>query len=437
MAILQRIRAALDPSVTLEDLQGEDAFTPLKDLGEQLGGAYGIETPRARRRREELEAEREIQLGMIDGKIGDELDTLLGMDPESESHRAIVSSMADRAMIVSQMVSSQFPEIQEVGFQELTTLLADIHSAGLDVEKRRLEDEALEAAGLKEEWSMMNTVADDLRAESSAFLDQRLAFGTILASAKNPSAAGDLALIFNYMKLLDPGSTVREGEFANAQNSAGVEDRVRSLYNNLLTGERLLPDQRADFVGRSRALYSTAREEQLERNSRYLGRARAGGVRESLLANLALPLDPAESDYLPPAVRERGTQGTLRDVSEFPAGTERVTPGLTATGVGAIFQGAKEIFGETARKIGGIELYRTPDGFLYEVDSDGTMRPAGRETHYETADGRVLELVDHGEGRYEWRVVTEPEPTSSPRGPRRGTIQRPTNGSTMQTGGGF
>ena len=75
------------------------------------------------------------------------------------------------------------------------------------------------------------------------------------AAAAKPSAAGDLALIFNYMKILDPGSTVREGEFANAQNAAGVPAQVLNMYNRALTGERLNPDQRQDFVGKARELY--------------------------------------------------------------------------------------------------------------------------------------------------------------------------------------
>lgn len=73
----------------------------------------------------------------------------------------------------------------------------------------------------------------------------------IIESAKNPSAAGDLSLIFGYMKMLDPGSTVREGEFANAQNSAGIPDRVRAMYNQAINGQRLIPEQRTDFLNQS------------------------------------------------------------------------------------------------------------------------------------------------------------------------------------------
>ena len=86
------------------------------------------------------------------------------------------------------------------------------------------------------------------------------AYGRIITSAKEPTAAGDLALIFNYMKMLDPGSTVREGEFANAQNAGGVDTRARSLYNNIREGTRLTAGQRDDFAKRATMLYSQAEE---------------------------------------------------------------------------------------------------------------------------------------------------------------------------------
>jgi len=84
------------------------------------------------------------------------------------------------------------------------------------------------------------------------------AFGRINASIKDPSPAGDLSLIFNYMKMLDPGSTVREGEFATAQNAGGIDSKVVSLYNSVINGKRLDEPQRADFMKRSGLLYNEA-----------------------------------------------------------------------------------------------------------------------------------------------------------------------------------
>jgi len=105
------------------------------------------------------------------------------------------------------------------------------------------------------------TNEDKLRDEhqklSGTFIDVRDAYGRILTSAEKQTAASDLSLIFNYMKMLDPGSVVREGEFANAQNSAGVPDRTRAQYNNLIRGERLAPATRSDFINQAQGLYKT------------------------------------------------------------------------------------------------------------------------------------------------------------------------------------
>lgn len=94
----------------------------------------------------------------------------------------------------------------------------------------------------------------------------------------NPSAAGDLSMIFNYMKLLDPGSVVREGEFATAQNATGVPQRVQNLYNNLLRGERLNPLQRRDFTSRAEQLYGVHWERQKAFNEAFEDLAIRGGL---------------------------------------------------------------------------------------------------------------------------------------------------------------
>ena len=61
-----------------------------------------------------------------------------------------------------------------------------------------------------------------------------------------------ISLIFGFMKMLDPGSVVREGEFATAQNAASIPDRIRNAYNRALEGTRLNPQQREMFKSASR-----------------------------------------------------------------------------------------------------------------------------------------------------------------------------------------
>ena len=144
------------------------------------------------------------------------------------------------------------------------------------IEKR--DDEALHLANLKTQAETMKTTMDAMRGEgkdkfdmeeklrggftqsAKTFATVRDQYGVLKSAAQDPSAAGDLALIFSYMKLVDPGSTVREGEFSNAQNSAGVPDRVRNLYNNALNGQRFAPNVREDFVNQAGKLFQSHKQ---------------------------------------------------------------------------------------------------------------------------------------------------------------------------------
>ena len=113
---------------------------------------------------------------------------------------------------------------------------------------------------------------------SQPFITQRDAFSRIQASTKNPSAAGDLATIFGYMKLLDPGSTVREGEFATAQNSAGIPERIRNIYNRVTNGQRLSSKQRQDFVGQAGKIFKAAETQQKRTSNEFAKLGRSSGI---------------------------------------------------------------------------------------------------------------------------------------------------------------
>lgn len=85
-------------------------------------------------------------------------------------------------------------------------------------------------------------------------------YQNVQSAANSGTAAGDLSLIFAFMKMLDPGSVVREQEFANAQNAAGIPDRILNYRNQVLSGQRLNPNQRAQFLSEARQLASAAQQ---------------------------------------------------------------------------------------------------------------------------------------------------------------------------------
>ncbi len=130
---------------------------------------------------------------------------------------------------------------------------------GEDSSQVKAFDEAIESdkKGDAPKLSDVGGIRKEFTKLSGDFITMRAAIDKVNAAAETPSAAGDIALIFNFMKILDPPSTVREGEFATVQNSGGVDDRIRAQYNKLLRGERLSDNQRNDFVDTAGRLFDT------------------------------------------------------------------------------------------------------------------------------------------------------------------------------------
>ena len=158
--------------------------------------------------------------------------------------------------------------------------------------KPRTQEEALEFYESKAKIDKLYTIPKSdtkdpskLRNEflrgSKTFVEVQDAYRRVQASVQDPSAAGDVSLIFNFMKILDPQSVVREGEFATAENAQGIPLRVRNMYNKAMSGERLAPEARKDFVTRSGLLFNKQLEGHKQLVSEYDRLAKSSGVEPS------------------------------------------------------------------------------------------------------------------------------------------------------------
>ena len=132
------------------------------------------------------------------------------------------------------------------------------------------------------------------RPEVKTFRDVSTQYDKIKFAAANDSAAGDLSLIFGYMKMLDPGSTVREGEFANAQNAAGVPEQIINKYNQAKTGERLNPNQRKDFLRQAEGLYQSHKKSAENAKQEYVDLADLNNIRKENIFGKGLLKNNAE-----------------------------------------------------------------------------------------------------------------------------------------------
>jgi hypothetical protein len=131
------------------------------------------------------------------------------------------------------------------------------------------------------------------------------AYQNLQATAKRTDAASDLSFIFQYMKMLDPGSVVRESEYATAQNARGVPDAIRNMHNQVLEGRRLTPTQREQFLGTAGNLAAQAEQQMGTRRADLARQLEANRVDPSVYLPGYAPPDAG-----PPqgAVRVRGAQ---------------------------------------------------------------------------------------------------------------------------------
>lgn len=163
------------------------------------------------------------------------------------------------------------------------------------------------------------------------FNDVANSYNTIskLAAAK-PTGASDISFIFSYMKMLDPGSVVREGEFATAAKSGGVPDQVRNTYNRILNGERLTPQQRQNFTESAKLIYDgrSTRYNQLVKE--YQGYASDTGLDPNIISPRVVagaPASPGASEA--PGGRQPGWS---RDLSEMQRRAAAQFKGATGRG---------------------------------------------------------------------------------------------------------
>lgn len=161
------------------------------------------------------------------------------------------------------------------------------------------------AGGPQDQTTGGNQITNErnLRGEYQRATDEyrtvKQAFKKVEASLAENTGIGDVGGIFGVMKIFDPGSTVREGEAATVQNSGGVPEQMRGLYNRVITGERLTPEQRRQISSVARAQFETYEQGYQDRTGEYIGMAEQYGLNPSNVVGNESPRRPAARQSTP------------------------------------------------------------------------------------------------------------------------------------------
>lgn len=95
-------------------------------------------------------------------------------------------------------------------------------------------------------------ITNDFNAQTADAQKVAKVYKVMENAVANPSVAGDVSLVFNYFKTIDPQSTVREGEYDTIINATSVPDRIKNYAMRLKNGQKLSEGQRQDLLNTAR-----------------------------------------------------------------------------------------------------------------------------------------------------------------------------------------
>jgi hypothetical protein len=130
-----------------------------------------------------------------------------------------------------------------------------------EIEKYRESMGGKQPAAMKQEeiFKEEDKLRGDYLSQSKNFQVVQSAWNNLKGKLKDPTGASDMSMIFAYMKLLDPTSTVREGEYATASNVGTIPQTIFGKYNKAIEGRGFLdPKVRESFIKEAKGMYENA-----------------------------------------------------------------------------------------------------------------------------------------------------------------------------------
>jgi len=153
--------------------------------------------------------------------------------------------------------------------QQTSQALAATKKLGQETAKIVLEVAALEASGgvdPAKKFEQEEKLRKEYQGRTKVYGELGSTYSNIESSAKAKTGPGDIALITGFMKMLDPGSVVRETEFATARDTAGLFDRLTNQAQKLASGQLFALDskQRQEYVTLAKQYLDSAQAKAIE-----------------------------------------------------------------------------------------------------------------------------------------------------------------------------
>lgn len=148
-----------------------------------------------------------------------------------------------------------------------------------------------------------NKLRDEFTNNTKTFRELRDAYSK--SKKLSDTAAGDIALLYATAKLNDPGSVVRESEFAVQASAGSFGDRIQNLVGKIQTGQRLTPQQRQQLLAETDNLYNGQLEGYEQMKGQYNTMAEQYGLNpKNIIVDYSIPKNAPAS---PSGIKEGAT----------------------------------------------------------------------------------------------------------------------------------
>jgi len=156
---------------------------------------------------------------------------------------------------------------------QTSSALAQTKKLGLESQKAALELEALKATGgvdPDKKFTQEEKIRKEFQGRTKVYGELQGTYNNIKSSAETGNGPGDIALITSFMKMLDPGSVVRETEFATARDTAGLFTQLENRLQKAKNGQLLGSVQRKEYVALAQKYLESA-QKKAEQEKKDLG----------------------------------------------------------------------------------------------------------------------------------------------------------------------
>lgn len=191
--------------------------------------------------------------------------------------KAKALSLFEEAKYENERIKSKFAErgaiadlenkAAQLGLSKAQTgsALAQTKKLGYESQKAALELEVLKASGGLDpvkSFEQEERLRKEYQGRTKVYGELGTTYQNMQSSAAANTGPGDIALITGFMKMLDPGSVVRETEFATARDTAGLFESLKNQAVKLENGQLLGLDskQRNQYVNLAKKYLDSAQK---------------------------------------------------------------------------------------------------------------------------------------------------------------------------------